>query len=135
MKSFILSILLCVFVASVPFGNYKGDLVVRPSSPYTMKDVKVRVVPNSARDKATIYLYQIKFSRLMPVKLDITLPNVSMTQSGNKYLIKGENIVPLKGGKPYPSRMVSFVKATLDEGNLDLNMCIGSAPIRFVGKN
>lgn len=133
MRSLLLYVVFFVATALLPGGDYWGTLVVHPDSPYARKNVHVRVHPNKAHDKATITLYDIKFSRFMPVKLDIIIPDVKMSQRGNTYILSGSDIVPLKGGEPYPSRKVSEIEGTLTQGTLNMSLTIGSAPIRYSG--
>lgn len=134
LKTLLLSALLAL--AALAIGeSYLGVLTVRPESPYQMKNIEVTIAPNKTSNTANITLHHVKFSPMMPVRLTIVIPNVTMTAIEGGVQFSGNEIVPLKGGKPYASRKITHLSGKRIGSRISLSMTIGSAPVRYQGKS
>lgn len=136
-----LMVLIIMIVASVSpsmaqrVEHFRGRLTVRPESPYVMRDVAVDVSWDKSGNTALVTLHHVKFSRMMPVRLTIQVPQVKVTPIAGGFQLSGDNIVPLKGGSPYPQRMVRRLQGTVKGSKLSLHLTIGTAPIHYEGES
>lgn len=112
---------------------FTGTMVVRPESPFVIENMQVTVDEANSHGETTIHLHKVKFSKMMPVRLNIDIPHVKVTRNGSIQSFQGNDIVPQKGGKPYHSRIVKNLTGTLDRNRLKLALTIGDAPIRYDG--
>lgn len=131
MKALMMCLLMWLFAAVG--GNYYGELTVRPDRPFKMEKVRVQVDGNVDKGSVTVKIYKVRFSKMMPVRLDITIPGVKVVKNGNGYSLSGNGIVPSNGNKAYPSRMVRNLKGSMTGDQLYLEMTMGEAPLRYKG--
>lgn len=90
------------------------------------KDIMYRVIMDFKNGKATVILYNAKFSDvpLEPVKSNIVLKDLTLKFSTKGYEITGENIIPecYEGGIATPNNSYKFNKFTLTSSG-DLVNC------------
>lgn len=134
-----LTLLMLVIVAFIPpaiaqrVEHFHGKLTVRPESPYVMTNVAVDVAWDKSGNTAIVTLQRVKFSRMMPVRLTIQVPHVKVSPNAGGWQLSGSDIIPFKGGSPYPQRMVKRLQGTIKGNKLNLQLTIGTAPIHYEG--
>jgi hypothetical protein len=108
-------------------GEYKGRMTV--GTRFTQEDVRVTVDA-----KGNMTLWRVRFARLMPVKIDVTVPGVHVTETPSEATLKGQNIVPQTDGKAYPSRTVTDLHGTIRKRQLQVMMQFGDKSLQFSGE-
>ena len=116
---------LCAFCAQAQ--TFIGTMTV---DSYTRKNVTVKLQSTSSSETCSITLYDVKFSWLMPVTLDVTIKPVTK-KNGQ---ITGNNIVPTHDGKRYEKYTVRQLKGTVSNTKLQFPCQIGSKRLSYEGK-
>ena len=106
--------------------NYVGTLEV---SGYTRRDVEVNLA-KTPQGKAVLKMFKVKFARMMPVKMDVDIPDVTL-QHGT---IKGDGITPVSDGKPYEKFCATKLDGKADVRQLSFSCMMGDKPVKFSGK-
>jgi hypothetical protein len=76
-------------------------------------------------------LYRVKFARMMPVRVDVLIPQV---KCDNEHL-SGEDIIPSVNGKQHPDRIVTHLRGTANKQALDFRCLFGGKEMHFKGVN
>ena len=120
--------------AETTSSSFKGTLIVdqNDGTNYTQENV---VVDYAITDTAGFALtfYQVSFSERMPVKLDMTIPNVSYVMIGSEITLAGNKIVPLAMGGEFPKYTITNLTGTIADGTLSVSMNCGAYPMVFTG--
>ncbi len=106
--------------------TYVGTMQVND---YTRKDVEVRLGA-SPQGQTVLQMLNVKFARMMPVKVDVDIPGVSL---GNGRLA-GDNIVPTSKGKPYEKYLVTRLDGSADSEKITFRCLMGDKQIKFSGR-
>ena len=96
---------------------------------YTRKNVTVKLQASSS-ETCSITLYDVKFSWLMPVTLDVTIEPVNK-KNGQ---ITGNNIVPTNSGKRYEKHIVRQLNGSISNTKLQFSCQMGSKRLSYEGK-
>ena len=114
--------------------SFKGTLIVdlTDGSAYTQEDV---TVDYAITDTAGFVLTfnQVSFSPRMPMKLDMSIPNVSYVIVGSEITLAGNGIVPLAMGKEFEQYTITNLEGTIADGTMSVSMKCGSSPMKFTG--
>ncbi|MBR1766842.1 MAG: hypothetical protein IJ745_07415 [Bacteroidales bacterium] len=121
--SLFLSMLLIGLVAAAQ--TYVGTMEV---DGYTRKNVEARLV-RTAQGDIELRMYSVKFARLMPVKVDLEIPRLSL--DGTR--LSGSNIIPTSKGKPYEKYKVTRFNGTADTEKISFSCLLGDKPMKFTG--
>ena len=115
---------------SLPVGttNYKGTMTV-----VFQGQVVLTVNYDQKKGQASILFNQVKFVPQMPVTLDITVPGVTATVSGEKVNLSAEGVEPTVGGVPYEDYLVTGLNGSIYKGVLDISLKFGNFPTKFNG--
>ena len=97
---------------------------------YTRKNVTVKLQATSSSETCSITLYDVKFSWLMPVTLDVTIDPVNK-KNGQ---ITGNNIVPTNSGKRYEKHIVRQLNGSVSNTKLQFSCQMGSKRLSYEGK-
>ena len=125
-RNFTLLILaLCSFCAQAQ--TFIGTMTV---DSYTRKNVTVKLQASSSSETCSITLYDVKFSLLMPVTVDVTIKPITNTNGQ----ITGNNIVPTNDGKRYEKYTVRQLKGTVSNTKLQFSCQMGSKRLTYEGK-
>ena len=125
-RNFTLLILaLCSFCAQAQ--TFIGTMTV---DSYTRKNVTVKLQASSYSETCSITLYDVKFSLLMPVTVDVTIKPITNTNGQ----ITGNNIVPTNDGKRYEKYTVRQLKGTVSSTKLQFSCQMGSKRLSYEGK-
>ncbi len=95
-----------------------------------LKNVTVKLQSTSSSETCSITMYDVKFSWLMPVTLDVTIKPVTK-KNGQ---ITGNNIVPTHDGKRYEKYTVRQLKGTVSNTKLQFSCQMGSKRLTYEGK-
>lgn len=125
-RNFTLLILaLCSFCAQAQ--TFIGTMTV---DSYTRKNVTVKLQATSSSKTCSITLYDVKFSLLMPVTVNVTMKPITNTNGQ----ITGNNIVPTNDGKRYEKYTVRQLKGTVSSTKLQFSCQMGSKRLSYEGK-
>lgn len=114
--------------------DFKGTMVVvYQGEDVSTPDVTISVDYHKASSTADILFKQVKFVPQMPVKLDITVPGVTVKQNGSTILLSADGIEPTAGGIPYEQYLVNGLSGNIKNGFLELQLSFGNFPTRFLG--
>ncbi len=118
--------------------SFKGDLIVSnpDGTTFTNKDTRI-LISKSLSDigKYDIFIRKVKFSVNMPVRIDMTIPSVTVENN----LISGENIIPWAMGGPFERWTITEISGqiTLDKNGeyktLSIDMVCDNKPITYRG--
>ena len=117
--------------------DYVGTMVVGDGS-YTMKEVRVALAANG-----DMTMYNVKFARLMPFRVDVVIPGVTLMpeEDGKRasevesWRLSGEGIVPTISGKPYPSRIATQMQGTATDKQLQFSVLFGGKKLQYSGQH
>ena len=116
---------LCAFCAQAQ--TFIGTMTV---DSYTRKNVTVKLQATSSSETCSITLYDVKFSLLMPVTVNVTIKPITNTNGQ----ITGNNIVPTNSGKRYEKYTVRQLKGTVSSTKLQFSCQMGSKRLSYEGK-
>ncbi len=122
-KLIILALAAVGFVLQGNATEFVGSMSL--ASGYSLDDVRV-----SLDEQGNLTLYSVKFARMMPVRVDVLIPQVEC----NNERISGENIIPSVSGKPHPDRIVTQLHGTVDKQALVFRCLMGGKEIHYKGK-
>ncbi|MCD8186958.1 MAG: hypothetical protein LUD68_11185 [Rikenellaceae bacterium] len=111
--------------------TYIGTLIVdqNDGTLYTQKNVSLIITVDDG--EAVMELKEMSFSDRMPLKLDITMPGVTVRPEDGKSLLSGEGIVPLAMGGPFEQYTITGLTGELSEERIDFEMMCGAYPTLF----
>jgi len=95
---------------------------------YMQRDVTVRL-SKTAQGEVQMTLYHVKFARMMPVRVDVTIPGLNLDGSR----LTGDNKVPVSKKKTYDKYMVRRFVGTADVEQLDCSCMMGNKKLTFKG--
>ena len=79
------------YIGTMTVYNEEGD-----SKHYEQKDVSI-IIEKGEGDLINIKMQQVQFDERMPIKLNITIPDVSTVTEETGFSFSGDNILPLIG--------------------------------------
>ncbi|MBQ9253596.1 MAG: hypothetical protein IJ213_08105 [Bacteroidales bacterium] len=120
----LLSLFCCSF-AQTFIGTMKVDN-------YTRENVVAKL--STKGSVGTIELFDVKFSRFMPVTVDAVIPQIKVTKNGNKTLLTGNNIIPTVKNKGYEKYKVTNFSGTIVSNNINITTMMGNKKVIYSGK-
>ncbi len=115
-------------------ADYIGTVIVEASKG-TVENPDSRVEFRPYEDgTAELTLYQVKFAPGMPMKVDVTIPGITMTSTAEKITLTGTDIIPFAMGGPYTQRPVTDLTGEIVGNKMTLNLKFGGIPTSFVGE-
>ena len=122
-----LSVVLLLTLACVSNAQtYVGTLTI---GNYQQKEVEVRLKKGSTGEHSLV-LYNTKFARMMPVKLDVELQPIEVKDA----VIQGDNIVPTARKKRYEKHTVHHLRGRIESGAMRFKCRMGEKQLVFEGK-
>lgn len=100
---------------------------------FNNENITVAFDPSEDGRTADIIIYKIKFVSKMPVRIDVTIPDVELRQTPEGLRFSCDDIAPLALGGEYPKYQVYDLQGTLSGKNLSFSLLFGSYPTRFNG--
>ena len=123
MKHLLLSLALLLSMAAGA-TRYKGTL--RMASGFTLTDVTVSLDANG-----DLTLYRVKFARMMPVRVDVLIPQVTLRGDS----LYADGIVPTMKGKPKQDKIVTQLTGTADARTITFRCFLGGKEMFYSGHN
>lgn len=115
-------------------ADYTGTVsVVYQESPFDTPDISVNFTPSADGKTASITIYKIKFVPQMPVTIDVTIPNINVSATGNVLNLSKDQVVPLAMGGEYPRYTVTELKGTIEGERISFSLKFGDYPTSFTG--
>ena len=115
-----------LFCLSLSATEYIGTLQM--ASGYTLKDVRVCL-----DGQGNLTLYHVKFARMMPMRVDVVLPTVTLRQDDSVTVLSGDGIVPTMYGKPKPERIVTQLQGKADGSAIEFHCLLGGKAMQYQG--
>lgn len=112
---------------------YLGTVSVLYEGEYfNNEDIKVLFSPEGNR--ASITLHRIRFVPKMPVRIDVTIPDIQLQEgSDGVFTFSCTNVIPLALGGEYPRYTVTDLKGNVSEQHLSFSLNFGDYPTSFTG--
>ena len=115
-----------LFGISVYAAEYVGTMQM--GSGYTLEKVRV-----NWDEHGCITLYHVKFARLMPVRVDVVIPQVQARIENEQTVLSGDNIVPTVNEKPYPDRIITNLQGRADMQAITFRCLFGGKEMCYEG--
>lgn len=113
---------------------YVGTVsVISKGETFDNNNKRICFSPSEDGTAATIIFYRIKFVPAMPVTINVTIPNVSMTRVDGKIYFEADDIIPLTMGGEYPKYTVHGLEGVADDEHLEFSLKFGEYPTWFSG--
>ncbi|MBR1770372.1 MAG: hypothetical protein IJ748_07955 [Bacteroidales bacterium] len=126
--------LAALFILSVVFSTlsaqtFKGTMTVND---YVRENSEVKVIIKG--EKANVTIYKTKFSRMMPITVDVNIDNLKATKKDGKIYITGKGIVPTSKGKKYEKYTVKTFNGVIDNKTFKVNTAFNDKKVTYLGK-
>jgi len=95
---------------------------------FTQRSVTVKL-SKTAQGDVQMTLYHVKFARMMPVHVDVTIPGLRL----DGIRLTGDNEVPVSKKKHYDKYTVHRFVGTADADRLDCSCMMGDKKLTFKG--
>lgn len=126
MKKFLV-ILFCGCAMALSAQQYIGDMTYGKNE-YKLSDVHIKLTSNGE-----LTMYSVKFSPLMPVRVNMIIRGVRLERKPLGVHLSGNNLIPSVKGKPKPERIITQLKGTQTPHLLQFEALMGGQPISFKG--
>jgi hypothetical protein len=118
---------------TVEDGTYIGTLNVDQNDGTFHTQDNVSIVLEVEESSATIKMMQVSFASGMPVKLDMTIPDITTVAISEGLSLSGDSIVPLAMGGEFPVYTIKELTGEVTPETIYLNMMCGVYPLTFSG--
>lgn len=115
-------------------GTYSGTLTVDQNDGtfYVQKNTTVALTFDE-KGMAEVEMRQVSFSEGMPVKLDMTIPGITVAESESGVAFSGDNIIPIAMGGEFPRYKIVGLSGSATPSTIVLIMDCGGFPLKFEG--
>lgn len=112
---------------------YKGTMVVDQNDGtfYTQEDVEVDYEIKDG--KLNFVMYQVKFAKGMPLKLDMVVEGADYVDNDGSYTISGDGIVPYAMGGPFEKFTITGLEGTITDTTYTMEFMCGEYPVTYEG--
>ena len=124
-KKIILTLALLFLTLAATAQSYVGTMEI---DGYTRNNVDIRLA-RTQQGTIVLYMYNVKFARLMPVKVDMEIPGLTLADGH----LQGNGIVPTSNGKPYDKYRVTRFNGTADTEKITFSCFLGDKQMKFSG--
>jgi hypothetical protein len=115
-------------------SDYFGTVtVIYKDAPFDNENIRVRFTPSEDGMSASITIYQIRFVPQMPVRIDVTIPGITLLSSPEKTALSCERVIPLALGGEYPKYTVTDLRGEITGNELAFSLNFGDYPTSFRG--
>jgi len=119
---------------TVESTDYTGTVSVLYEGEYfDNENIKVGFHPSDDGTSAYIIIYAIKFVPKMPVRIDVTIPDISTVPGADGIEISCDKVIPYALGGEYPKYIVTDFKGSVSENILEFSLNFGDYPTSFHG--
>jgi len=123
----LLSVICAFFIAEAQ--TFVGTMTVEN---YTRKNVEAFLTTKN--NITTLFLYDVKFSRFMPVKVDVAISKLKLNKQNNRTTISGNNIIPTVKGKGYNKYKITNFSGSVNKESLTFSTMMGNKRVSYNGK-
>lgn len=109
--------------------TYIGTMTI---GSYTRENVTADVTIKN--NIGTAVLHNVKFSRLMPVTLDVTMGQIKVTKVGDKMVLSGNNIIPYVKGKSFDGYKITNFTGSIVSGVVTASCMMDGKKLTYKGK-
>jgi hypothetical protein len=114
--------------------DYIGTVTVTyQEQDYDNPDILVIYDPSQDGKTVSITLKKIKFVPQMPVTIDVTIPDVTISSKDGKTVLTCDEVDPISMGGPMSRYKVTGFGGEIQGDNLSFSLNFGSYPTRFSG--
>ena len=118
----------------VEIGTHIGILTVDQNDGTFYTQENVSIVFESEESVAKIKMLGVTFSSRMPLKLDMTIPNIMSSPTlSQTFSLSGDNIIPLAMGGEYPIYTITSLTGEVTQQTIFFEMMCGTYPLAFSG--
>lgn len=112
---------------------YKGTMVVDQNDGtfYTQEDVEVDFEIKDG--KLNFVMYQVKFAKGMPLKLDMVVEGADYVDNDGTYTLSGDGIVPYAMGGPFEKFTITALNGTITDTTYTMEFMCGEYPVTYEG--
>lgn len=112
---------------------YKGTMVVDQNDGtfYTQDDVEVDYEIKDG--KLNFVMYQVKFAKGMPLKLDMVVEGADYVDNDGSYTISGDGIIPYAMGGPFEKFTITKLNGTITDTEFEMEFMCGEYPVTYEG--
>ena len=129
MKRLLLSALCAMLLsATAAAQSYVGTL---NTNGYEKSDVTVKITKKT-QGQATLSMYNAKFSRWMPVKVDFDIYPVTLDENQR---LSANNVIPTYKGEKQEKRIVRQLSGAITGNSLTFKCLMGDKNVSFSGKS
>lgn len=129
MKKIALLLLFVLTSFLVGAQTYVGTITI---GSYTRENVTADVVIKN--NVGTAVLHNVKFSKFMPITLDVTMGQVKVTKVGEKLVLSGNNIIPTVKGKSFEGYKITNFSGTIVSGVVTASCMMDGKKLTYKGK-
>lgn len=122
---------MCIFVLclSAQTTHYKGKMTV---GDYVQNDVLVEL--RESINKADGTIFDVKFSRLMPIKVNAEIRGLNRTPNAEKIFISGNNLIPYVRNKQKDKYIITHFNGVKNEDKFFFSTYFGDKKVIYNGK-
>ena len=115
-------------------ADYCGTLSVEASSGlFTQDNIIVAYNATDKADSASVTLFQVKFAPRMPVSLDVTILEITVTRTEKGGVLTVDSVVPFALGTRYPNYTVKDFEGEIVDNEITFSLKFGSTPTSYRG--
>lgn len=105
-------------------SDYSGKMCVEyQGEDFTQENIQVTAEFNDDSTRLDILLNKVKFVPAMPVRIDVTIMDIPVTQNNDgSFTIAADDIVPWAMGGPYDTYRVDELSGFISKESLDFEM-------------
>lgn len=116
--------------------GYKGTLemylLADPTQSYSYDDVSFELQSSTDESTLTLWIYDMQFPG-MPMAIDMTLPGIGYSSSGDTATLTADEVIPYYGERPMEERKITMLCGTATAERLSLTFeCMGYS-LRYTG--
>lgn len=117
--------------------GYKGTLemylLADPTQSYSYDDVSFELQSSTDESTLTLWIYDMQFPG-MPMAIDMTLPGIGYSSSGDTATLTADEVIPYYGERPMEERKITALRGTATAERLSLTFeCMGYS-LRYTGR-
>ena len=115
-------------------ADYVGTLTVEATAG-TVVNAEARVEFLPYQDgSAELTLYEVKFSPRMPMKVDVTIPGITLTATPEKIILTGNDIIPFALGGSFTDYPVTDLEGEIVGDKLTVSLKFGGIQTTYEGQ-
>lgn len=115
-------------------ADYKGVVsVFYEGEWFNNENISVNINPSEDGKTASVKIFKIRFVPKMPVRIDVTIPDIQLDATADGTRLSCDNVIPRALGGDYPKYRVTELTGTLSGDILEFSLNFGEYPTTFKG--